>query len=235
MTILKKIQEELYSFADKKIAAHSQRFFKTGKEEYGEGDIFLGIRVPQVRAVAKRHRTVDPSVITDLVQSKYHEERMLGLIMLVERYKKVSVKERSNCYETYMNLRPHINNWDLVDCSAPHIVGHYLYNRDKTILFLLAESENLWERRIAVIATFYFIKQHSFAVTLAISEILLQDDHDLIHKAVGWMLREVGKRDLTTQKDFLSSHYKKMPRTMLRYAIEKFEENERQQYLHGTI
>ncbi len=232
---LSEIQTELRKLADKEIAEHSQRFFKTGKGEYGEGDVFLGIRVPVLRQTAKKYIAAPLSVCQGLMKSKYHEERLFALILLVMAYKKADPDGQKRIYHFYLSNTQYINSWDLVDLSAQYIVGDYLRDRDKKMLYQLAVSESLWERRIAIIATLDFIRHNEFSDALAISELLLSDPHDLIHKAVGWMLREIGKRDLAAEEAFLKKHYQKMPRTMLRYAIEKFEEEKRLGYLKGTL
>ena len=232
---LKSLQNSLRQISDPKIAEHSERFFKTGKGEYGEGDIFLGIRVPVLRQQVKKYRDIKISDVKKLIQSKYHEERLCALLLLVDKFSKGTDQEKENIFNFYIKSTQYINNWDLVDCSAHLIAGAFLENRDKEILYKLAKSANLWERRIAVITTFYMIKKNRFTDTLKICEILLDDKEDLIHKATGWMLREIGKRDVVQEKRFLNKYYRKMPRTMLRYAIEKFPEEERQKYLKGQI
>jgi 3-methyladenine DNA glycosylase AlkD len=232
---LSEIQTELRKLADKEIAEHSRRFFKTGKGQYGEGDVFLGIRVPVLRQTAKKYISAPLSVCQGLLKSKYHEERLFALILLVLACKKADPDGQKRIYDFYLGNTRYVNNWDLVDLSAQYIVGDYLRDRDKKPLYQLAGSEDLWERRIAIISTLDFIRHNEFKDALAISELLLSDTHDLIHKAVGWMLREIGKRDLAAEEGFLKTHYKKMPRTMLRYAIEKFEEEKRKSYLMGRI
>lgn len=232
---LEPLRKSLKKLASPKIAEHSRRFFKTGKGEYGEGDIFLGIRVPVLRQEAKKYRDISLSEIKTLIKSGFHEERLCALILLVDKFKRGSGAEKTRIYNLYISSTKYINNWDLVDCSAPYIAGVYLEGRDKKILYDFAGSDDLWKRRIAVISTFYLIKNMDFRDALSISEILLNDREDLIHKAVGWMLREIGKRDINTLKEFLDRHYKTMPRTMLRYAIEKFPEKERKDYLAGKI
>ena len=212
-----------------------QRFFKTGPGQYGEGDIFLGISVPDLRSLVRQNKDARLSDIKQLIKSKFHEERVLALMMLVQAYSKGDEAQKKSIYELYLKSTKFINNWDLVDVSAPHIVGHYLSDKSKEPLYGLAKSESLWERRIAIIATACFIRRGEFADTLRISKLLLSDKEDLIHKAVGWMLREVGNRDLASEERFLIAHYKRMPRTMLRYAIEKFPEPRRQMYLKGII
>ena len=212
-----------------------QRFFKTGPGQYGEGDVFYGIMVPVQRSIAQKYKDVPLTDIKKLLDSPVHEERLIGLLILVEQVKKAGESKKEEIFNFYHSNRKRINNWDLVDLTADRISGSYLFDKDKSILYKLAESDDLWERRIAVMSTFHFIKNNSFDDTLRISEILLHDNHDLIHKAVGWMLREIGKRDLKTEEKFLLIHYKNMPRTMLRYAIEKFPEPKRLAYLKGQM
>ena len=218
-----------------KKARKHQRFFKTGAGEYGEGDIFLGVTVPELRKLAKEYKTIGPNEINQLLQSPIHEERLLSLFLLIHRYSKGDEPEKKRIYEFYLKNAKFINNWDLVDSSAGHIVGAFLFGKSKNPLYDLVKSKNLWKRRISIISTFYFIKHNQFGDTLQISKILLSDKEDLIHKAVGWMLREIGKRDMIIEENFLKTHYKNMPRTMLRYAIEKFPESKRQRYLKGKI
>lgn len=206
-----------------------QGFFKTGKGGYAEGDIFLGVVVPETRKLVKKYKNIALKDAVKLLRSKIHEERLAALLILVDKFQTDQGKEE--IYNLYLKNTKHINNWDLVDLSAGQIVGDYLFVKPKTILFKLARSKNFWERRIAIMATFNFIKKNQFKETLKIAEMLLIDTHDLIHKAVGWMLREVGKRNLKVEDDFLKKHYQKMPRTMLRYAIEKFPEKKRGRYL----
>ena len=232
MTV-QEISKILRSLGNREIAEHSQRFFKTGKGQYGEGDQFLGIRVPVLREQAKKFKDAPLADIQVLLGSVYHEERLCALLLLVQKFYKADERERKILYDFYLKNSRHINNWDLVDLSAYLIVGAYLADKDKKPLYLLARSQSLWERRIAILSTFHFIKNSSFDDTLAIAEILLDDRQDLMHKATGWMLREVGKRDVLVLKKFLAVHGARMPRTMLRYAIEKFPENERLKYLQA--
>ena len=213
------------------IAEHSSRFFKTAIGEYGEGDRFLGIRVPVVRTYAKKYKGASPAVVRKLLTSEFHEERLLSVILLVEKFKSGSAEDRKSIYEMYIGHTAYINNWDIIDTSAPHIVGAYLKDRSKHKLYEFARSDSLWERRIAIMATFHYIRQTEFEAALEISELLVHDKEDLIHKAVGWMLREIGKRDRVAEERFLKKHIKRMPRTMLRYAIEKFPEKKRKAYL----
>jgi len=233
--MLKKAQTALQEYADISYAITLQRFFKTGPGEYGEGDKFLGIRVPATRRVARNYQNLPLSDTLTLLHSTLHEERFLSLIILIQKYQKSSPDEKAEIYGIYLSHTRYINSWDLVDMSAEYIVGAYLRNRSHKPLYKLAQSESLWERRISIIATFHFIKNNEFDETLKVARMLLTNSEDLIHKAVGWMLREVGKRDRNTEESFLKKHYQRMPRTMLRYAIEKFPEDIRQQYLKGTI
>lgn len=230
--LVHQIQSRLNSLANKSDAEQLQKFFKTGKGEYGEGDIFLGIRAPMLRNLVKefKHASIDDAI--QLLVSPFHEERALALFLLVYNFKREkSDAQRKIIYQHYLQHTNYINNWDLVDLSAEHIVGGFLMDKDRVPLYRLAKSKMLWERRIAMIATFKFIRHQQFDDTLKIAEVLLADQEDLIHKAVGWMLREVGKRDLAIEEQFLQQHYRHMPRTMLRYAIEKFDEEKRQGYL----
>lgn len=229
--MLNKLKNQIKKKSNSKKAKTFQRFFKTGPGEYGEGDIFLGIDVPTSRRIAKEFQCVKLVEIQKLIKSKNHEERFIALLISILQYKKGDEDEKKSIYSFYLKNTKYINNWDLVDVSAHHIIGDYLYDKEKEVLFKLAKSENLWEKRISIISTWYYIRQNRFDETLKISKILLNDDHDLIHKAVGWMLREVGKKDLKVEEDFLKKYHKKMPRTMLRYAIEKFPEAKRKSYL----
>jgi len=229
------VQKELESLGDAKIAAFSQQFFKTGPGQYGEGDVFRGIRVPALRRVAKDHRQLALPETLKLLCSPYHEDRLAALLILIHHYAGGSDAVRTRVYNSYLKHTRLINNWDLVDCSAPQIVGAHLYGKDRALLYKLARSRNLWERRIAIIATFHFIKRGEVVDTLKLAPVLLSDPEDLIHKAVGWMLREAGKRDLGSTESFLREHYQSMPRTMLRYAIERFPERKRLQYLKGRV
>ena len=229
------ISKTLRHLADPAIATHSQRFFKTGKGEYGEGDQFLGIRVPVLRKQAKKFEDTPLMEIQKLLKSPFHEERLCALLLLVRKFTKGDPDTKTQIYTLYLKHTQFINNWDLVDSSAHHIVGPYLEHQDKRPLYDLAKSDSLWDRRIAIMSTFYFIKKNQFEDTLAIAQQLLGDSEDLIHKAVGWMLREIGKRDLAVEEAFLQEHYQRMPRTMLRYAIERFPEEKRQKYLKGLV
>ena len=226
-----RIVSRLRRLGDREIAEHSQRFFKTGKGEYGEGDRFLGIRVPALRKLTREYRETPLEDTLDLLQSPFHEARMLALLMLVSRYTRGASAERGTVYRSYLGHTEHINGWDLVDCTAEHIVGAHLFARNRRPLYRLARSKDLWERRIGIVSTFHFIRREDFRDTLAIAELLLGDREDLIHKAAGWMLREVGKRDLEAERKFLTKHCGSMPRTMLRYAIERLPDAERRGYL----
>jgi len=224
---------ELSSVANPEQAKNLSRFFKTGKGEYGEGDIFIGIKVPVQRNIAKKYSELSLADLQKLLDSKIHEHRLVALIILMNKYKKAkkNLLEKRRIFEFYLKNTSRINNWDLVDLSAPTIIGDFLQREGTTLLREFAKSENIWERRIAVISTMAFIKKRNLGEALAISEILLHDEHNLIHKAVGWTLREVGKKNKNVLEIFLSSRYKEMPRTMLRYAIEKFPEEERKKWM----
>lgn len=204
-----------------------RRFFKTGPGEYGEGDVFLGLMVPASRALARRYRDLPLAAVRRLLRSRIHEERLIALLLLVDRFRRGDPAEQARIYDLYLRHTAHVNNWDLVDLSAEHIVGPHLAPRPRDPLDRLAGSRSVWERRIAVLATFHFIRRGEFADTLRIARRLLGDEHDLIHKAVGWMLREVGKRDRGVAARFLGRHARRMPRTMLRYAIERLPARER--------
>jgi 3-methyladenine DNA glycosylase AlkD len=227
------ISKVLRSLGDADIAQHSQRFFKTGKGEYGEGDRFLGIRVPVLRRHIRQFRDVASEDVLELLASSFHEERLFALLLLVDKYQRGTDREQAWIYKHYLANSQYINNWDLVDSSADKIVGARLQQRSRKPLYQLAKSKSLWERRIAVMATFHFIRQNDFNDALAICELLINDEEDLIHKATGWMLREIGKRDMNIEKDFLDRYHKVMPRTMLRYAIERFPGADRRKYLDG--
>ena len=229
------IQRKLQELGSREKAKVLQRFFKTGPGEYGEGDVFVGVKVPELRKLAKEYHEITVKEVKQFLKSDIHEERLLALFILVRKYSKGNEAEKKRIYELYLKNTQFINSWDLVDSSAHHIIGAFLVDKSKEPLHSLAKSMNLWERRISIISTFYFIKHDKYAETLKISEILLTDEQDLIHKAVGWMLREIGKRNMPTEEKFLRKHYKRMPRTMLRYAIEKFPEDKRLRYLKGKI
>lgn len=229
------IEKELHGLGDPEVADFLGRFFKTGPGEYGEGDRFLGIRVPVLRGLARKYRSLGLSDCRTLLVSPYHEARLLALLILVHAYDRGDEEKRDAIYRLYLDHVAYVNNWDLVDSSAEHIVGRHLERRRKAILYDLARSTSVWARRIAVMATFRYVKAGSFEETLRIADVLLLDPHDLIHKAVGWMLREVGKRDMAVAEAFLRPRYRRMPRTMLRYAIEKYPEELRQRYLRGEV
>ncbi len=228
LTILRSRLQTLASPAAAKVA---QGFFKTAPGEYGAGDTFIGIRVPVLRTLAKEFRALPLPEVSALLHSPIHEERLLALMILVDGYARADAAGRAKIYALYLEHLDRVNNWDLVDTSAPYIVGPHLAERSREILFRLARAKNLWHRRVAMLATFHFIRQNDFADALRLAELLRDDEHDLMHKAVGWMLREIGKRDAPVLKKFLQQHAARMPRTMLRYAIEKLSEGERQRYL----
>ena len=229
--MITKIRKELQSHKNEEKAKILARFFKTGNGQYGEGDIFLGLIVPKTREIAKKYIDMGFKDIKKLLLSKIHEERLAALMILAEKYKKSDAKGKKIIINFYLQNTTKINNWDLVDLSADKILGNYLLDKDKSILYKLAKSDNLWERRISIISTFTFIKNNHFKDTMKISEILLNDRHDLIQKAVGWMLREAGKRDEKELIKFLDKHYRKMPRTMLRYAVERLGKERRKYYM----
>ena len=229
------IRRRLMAHADPSSVPILQSFFKTAVGQYGEGDVFVGVRLPAIRTVCRECRGAGIRVIDTLLRSRVHEERLLALLMLVNAFERGDDAVRRGVYTFYLSRTGFINSWDLVDSSAPAIVGAWLHERSRSPLRRLAKSKVLWERRIAVVATHYFIKRDDCDETFRIADVLLNDPHDLIHKAVGWMLREAGNRDRAAERRFLKTRYRRMPRTMLRYAIEKFPEAERKQYLHGTI
>jgi len=231
MRLINFLKSDIKALADPERAKKSQRYFKTGKGEYGEGDVFIGLTVPQSRSLAKKYKGLLTSELTTLLRSPIHEERLIAILILVHNFETGSDGKRSRVYEFYLQNIRYVNNWDLVDLSAHKIVGAYLFDKPKDILYVLSQSDNLWGRRIAIISTFWFIKQDEFYDAVKIGELLLFDKHDLIHKAVGWMLREVGKRSLKTEETFLKKYAKTMPRTTLRYAIEKFPETKRKHYM----
>ncbi len=227
----KEMKAELLKHKNQKKAKTLQRFFKTGKGEYGEGDVFLGIAVPLQRKIAKKFLFLRLEELEALLSSPIHEHRFCALIILIAQYRREGSKTKKEIFNLYLKKIKQINNWDLVDISAPHILGEHLFLKERGVLYKLARSKNLWERRIAIISTFCFIRKGQFKDTIQISEMLLHDEHDLIHKAVGWMLREIGKRSDADLKRFLEAHKHKMPRTMLRYSIEKLSEKERKRIL----
>lgn len=223
------LKKDLKAFVKPGKAEILARFFKTGKGDYGEGDIFIGVMVPEIRKVAQKYKNIELSELSKVISGKIHEERLCGALICTYR------KLNREVVDFYLSNVRFLNNWDIIDLTAPKILGLWMVSRpdERKILYKFAKSKSLWERRIAVLSCFAFIREKDFKDTLAIAEILLNDDHDLIHKAVGWMLRELGKRDQSVEERFLKKYYKKMPRTMLRYAIERFEESLRQRYLKG--
>lgn len=225
------VQRKFRKLADPEKAILCQRFFKTGKGQYGEGDCFLGIPMPEIRKFATACAGLPLTEILKILKSRWHEERLLAVLLLMFCFQRAAARDREKIFNSYLRSTRFINNWDLIDITAPHVVGAYLQDRPRQVLYQLAKSDSLWERRIAILATFHFIRQGDYADTLKISKALLNDPHDLIHKAVGWLLREVGKRDLKTAEAFLQKHSRRMPRTMLRYAIEKFSAVKRKFYL----
>ena len=229
------LKQDLQKLADPERAELLQRFFKTGKGQYGEGDIFLGITVPELRKVAKKYINITLDELQNSISSEYHEERLTSFIILTYKFEKATKvnnkEEQKEIFDFYIKNKKYANNWDLVDVTTPKVVGAYLFDKDRSILYELAKSHSLWDRRISVLATFWFIRSNQFDDSLNIAEILLNDKHDLIHKAVGWMLREIGKKDQAIEEEFLDKHYKTMPRTMLRYAIERFSEEKRKYYM----
>ena len=226
-SIAEKIRSELRGVADTSKVQLQQGFFKTGPGQYGEGDVFLGVTVPQSRKIAKSYRSADLDTVRELLHSKVHEERQVALLILVGKYD----AGENGIVDFYLEHLQQVNNWDLVDLTAPNILGKHLADKNRSLLHKLARSSNVWERRIAIVATYHFIRNNDFGDTLSIAEILLGDNQDLIHKASGWMLREVGKRNVVLLENFLGHHYKKMPRTMLRYAIERLPESRRKFYI----
>ena len=232
--ILEDLRKDLNLYTSPQKAEVLKRFFKTGKGQYGEGDIFLGVQVPDLRKIVRKYANIPLDNTLNLLRSKIHEERLIALLIMVEKTKWADEAGKETLFKKYLENTQYINNWDLVDLSADKIVGSYLFEKPKDILYSLVVSENLWERRIAILATFDFIKKGFYEDTLKLAKILLNDRHDLIHKAVGWMLREIGKRcSQEVLEQFLLVNYKQMPRTMLRYAIERLPEDLRQQYLNG--
>jgi len=230
--MLNKLKLDLKKLSDPKRAESSVWFFKTGKGEYGEGDVFIGLTMPEIRNTIKNYVDLSLADVQKMLNSSIHEFRMAGLLILVKKYEKsTDNNQQSTIYKFYLKNTNRINNWDLVDVTCTRIVGAYLLDRDRKILYKLAKSKNLWERRIAIVSTGAFIWQNDFKDAIKISEILLNDKHDLIHKACGWMLREVGKRDKKLLIKFLDKYAGQMPRVMLRYSIEKFNEKERKFYL----
>lgn len=235
--MIKELDDIIRKKSNREKAKLLQRFFKTGKGEYGEGDRFLGIVVPEQRKIVKEFSEIDIGDVEKLIDREFHEMRMIGLFILIKKFEKSNEDDRKDIFNLYLKKAKEnrINNWDLIDLSAPNIIGKYLIDKNRDVLYKLAISSNLWEKRISILATFPFIRNKDFKDALKISQMHLKDKHDLMHKAVGWMLREIGKRDIKVLEDFLGKYYKNMPRTMLRYAIEKFPEEQRQKYLKGKI
>ena len=231
--MLKSLIKDIKSLENPEHAKLLQRYFKTGKGEYGEGDIFLGIKMGEQRRLVKKYWNLNFSEIQKLLDSKIHEYRSIGFLILVEKFQKSENKKK--IFDFYLKNAHRANNWDLVDCSAHKIVGKFLLNKKRDILYKLVKSNNLWEKRISIISTFAFIDNKELEDSLKLGKILLNDSHDLIHKAVGWVLREVGKKDQKVLENFLKTHYEKIPRTTLRYAIEKFEEKKRKKFLKGKF
>ena len=235
MTTAADLRAAIRKQANPDIAEHSARFFKSGKGEYGEGDRFHGVRVPVVRGLVKKYRDAPMRSVLSLLRSQWHEERLFAVLLLAEQYKRGDTDTRQKVFDAYVGNREYINNWDIVDSSAHKIVGPHLQDESRQLLYDLAASASLWDRRIAMMATYHYIKQRDFDDALRLAAILRDDEEDLIHKVVGWMLREVGNLHRPTEETFLKKHYSKMPRTMLRYAIEKFPEQRRKAYLNGTV
>ncbi len=227
----KEIEGELNSHEDPVRAVHSQRFFKTGKGQYGEGDVFIGLTVPQTRLVCKKYKDLPIDEIEKLLESPIHEHRLAAVIIMRSQSERANSVLRKSLYDLYLRRADRVNNWDIIDISCHKIVGAYLADKDRSILYELARSKQMWERRIAIVSTAHFISKNDLDDTFKLAEILLNDKEDLMHKATGWMLREAGKKDETRLKEFLDKYASTMPRTMLRYAIEKFPGNERKKYL----
>jgi 3-methyladenine DNA glycosylase AlkD len=233
--IIENIKKDLEDLSDPAKAEFLPRFFKTLPGGYAEGDIFIGVTVPNIRTVARRYLDLPISQLKSLLHSCIHEHRLTALLILVDKFTKADAAGREKIVRFYLDNLKYVNNWDLVDLSADKILGAYLFDKDRTILYELCDSGHLWSQRVSIISTFFFIRKGQFEDTFQLAERLLAHKHDLIHKAVGWMLREAGKRDKKAEERFLKNHYQAMPRTMLRYAIEKFGEEERQRYLKGLV
>jgi len=237
MKELQELKRDLRKHKDSECAKIMQGYFKTGPGEYGEGDIFLGLKVGKIRSIAKKYKDASFLTMKELLASKIHEQRVVAVIILIYKFEKADLKEKNKVYKFYLKNISGINNWDLVDISCHKIIGAYLSITDSSreILYKFAKSNNLWKKRISIITTFYFIRKSDFKDSLKIAKILLNDKEDLIHKAVGWALREIGKKDLAVEENFLKKHYRNMPRTTLRYSIERFSEEKRQAYLGGEV
>ena len=233
MTQLASLLQTAESMADPKLAAFQLRFFKTQAGDYGHGDIFMGLRVPQTRVIAKEFRDMPLDEVWELLRNPNHELRLTALHILVDQFERLKdTKARKDLMNGYLDHLQYVNNWDLVDTSAHKILGRWLADQnDRSILYTLAKTDHLWSQRVAMVATLWLIKKGQFEDTLALAEVLLHHPHDLMHKAVGWMLREVGNRDLTTLRAFLDKHAAVIPRTMLRYAMEKLSREERTHYM----
>jgi len=229
--MLKQLEKELQKSGNPSKAKIYSRFFKTGKGGYGEGDVFIGLTVPEQRALAKKYVNLSITDVEKLLSNKIHEYRLTGFFILVYKFEKADEEQKKEIVDFYLKNKHRANNWDIIDCVADKILGSYFFDKKKDVIYELAKSSSLWDRRIAIISTFYFIKNNKFEDTLRISERLLNDKHDLIHKAVGWMLREIGKRNQEKEEEFLKKYHKTMPRTMLRYAIERFDENKKRFYM----
>lgn len=229
--IAKELQDELNGHEDPARAVHAQRFFKTGKGQYGEGDIFIGLRVPLTRKICKKYKDLPVGEIEKLLESPIHEHRLAAVIIMTESAKRANDVLRKALYDLYLRRTDRINNWDIIDISCREVVGGYLIDKPRDILYWLARSQQMWERRIAVISTAAFIAQNDLNDTFKISKILLTDKEDLIHKATGWMLREAGKKDEAKLKEFLDEHATVMPRTMLRYSLERLQPVDRARYM----
>lgn len=230
MSLYNQLIAEFDQLADADKAKHLMRFFKTGKGDYGEGDLFLGITVPEQRKLVRKYKLLDDISLSKLIKSKYHEHRLTGLLILTQKYESTKT-EKTKYYRMYIDHINYVNNWDLVDTTCHKVVGHYLLNNKKIdVLYKMAKSDHLWTKRIAIVSTYHFIKNGILNPTIKISNLLLNDSHDLIHKAVGWMLRELGKQDENLLRAYLEDNAKKMPRTMLRYAIERLKD--RKYYLN---
>jgi len=231
MVNVQTVRSALHAVAHPDRVEQLQRFFKTGPGEYAEGDRLVGAYVPDCRRIARQFEGLPIPAVISLLTSAIHEERLIALLILVRQFARADVSEQESLYQFYLAHTAHINNWDLVDCSAEHIVGAWLADKDHSALLALSGSTSIWERRIAMMACFHGIKRGQFDAALAVANALIDDPHDLIHKAVGWMLREIGKRDLAAEEQFLERHARRMPRTMLRYAIERFPEKQRRKHL----
>ena len=231
MSFQEQVKTELSKLSDPEHAMKLQGFFKTDKGEYGEGDIFLGVRVPDQRRIAKKYKNIPLTSVIELLQSGIHEHRLTALFILTEQFNKGDEETRQRIVDLYLSNAAYVNNWDLVDSSAHKILGEWLVDKPREVLYEMAESDSLWERRISVISTFAFINRGDLADALALARALIDDGHDLIHKASGWVLREVGKKDQSALETFLLEHYEKMPRTMLRYAIERLPEERKRFYM----